>query len=216
MCATFCTNAGVQRNTLIQVLQLLRFLTACRCVRDAGGRESRSAPLWLPTSSRSGRSLQRRALYAVRFFPVVASALSMSPSPNSAPLHVRVARDHARLSRAPARSHPSVAVRADRVSLVLPVTMLCAHNQPAAVCRSRLWDGLSVSLPRVYQCLAPAALFFRLAHATSPAQRVKKAPLHRPRPLQDPRGRRPVRVKAFLTRRSVRCWFLHTIENSTP
>ena len=35
-------------------------------------------------------------------------------------------------------------------------------------------------------------------------------------PCWNPRGRRPVRVKAFLTRRSVPCWFLHTIENRTP
>src|SRR6476646_7545069 len=40
-CSTCHTTVGVQRNTLIQVLQLLRFRTACWCVRDASG--SRSA-----------------------------------------------------------------------------------------------------------------------------------------------------------------------------
>jgi hypothetical protein len=36
-CSTSRTTALVLRNPLTPVLQLLRFLTACRCVRDASG-----------------------------------------------------------------------------------------------------------------------------------------------------------------------------------
>jgi hypothetical protein len=71
----------------------------------------------------------------------------------------------------------------------------------------------SLTLPYVQD---PAgSLFFRLAHPTSPAQRVKKAPSRRPRPPAGP-PRSPKRPLRVFDPPLNPCWSLHAIETSTP
>jgi single-strand DNA-binding protein len=59
-------------------------------------------------------------------------------------------------------------------------------------------------------------LFFRLTYVSSPARRIKMSRLNDHGPLQDPRGRRFSRLKAFLTRHLFRAGLDHAIENRTP
>ena len=72
-----------------------------------------------PCSSRVSRSLHRRALYVVRFFPVVASALLTLLSSHSARCTF-VVPNHSLLYRAPTGSPSSAVMRSHQVSLVLP------------------------------------------------------------------------------------------------
>src|SRR5215213_268059 len=76
------------------------------------------------------------------------------------------------------------------------------------------WPGCSSSL--LVPMPVTGCLFFDWREATSPAQRIKKEPSRRPRPPAGTPEVAAMAASAFLTRRSVPCWFLHTIENRTP
>src|SRR5262249_40956508 len=81
--------------------------------------------------------------------------------------------------------------------------------------RSRSCGGLLVSLPCVCQCLASAALFFRLPYATSPARRIKKEPSRRSPPPEGP-PRSPIRPLCVFDSPLTPCRSPHVIENRTP
>ena len=92
---------------------------------------------------------------------------------------------------------------------------LCAWPTHGCLTHGLVWwsdrfSRLCIPMP------GTAALFFDWR--TLPARRgaSKRSRLDDHGPLQDPRDRQSGRVKAFLTRCSVRCWFLHTIENRLP
>ena len=133
MCSIFRTTVLLQRNPLAQVPRLSRFPPACRGLPVASGpRSTLGTPGAAPhPTNRRDRS---NALLSTPFDP---SRRRIGPSEvvfasRSAPLRFLVAPNHSLLCRVPALSPPFAAVRAAWISLVLPVTTLCAHGQRTA------------------------------------------------------------------------------------
>jgi hypothetical protein len=213
-CSTSRTTAGVRRNAP----PCRGSFPACRW----GMRRKRSARhaahrCGCPTSSRSGRSLHRRALYAVRCFPIVASALLMLLSSPLRPLHLRVVPNHSLLYRAPMGSPSSTVIHAHQVSW-------CCRTD-AAHCARPTHGCLTLTLVEWsdrFSLLCMPMPGERLAcffdWRTLPARRgaSKRSRLTDHGPLPQP-PRSPIQPRPSVFDPPLNpCWFLHAIENSTP
>ena len=87
------------------------------------------------------------------------------------------------------------------------LTMRAAHDRPTAICRSRLAVVSSFCFPVCANTWHRLPVFSIGARYQPGAARQKEAGSPTTAPCWNPRGRRPVRVQAFLTRRSVHAGF---------